>query len=281
MTPTRLARKQRFGKHLTLTLVALLAVAATLFPIAWMVLLSLKTQRDALKVPPDLLFTPTLQAYWAAWGKSGFLPALLNSMAVSGLSLAIGLTLGLLAAYAVSRYRFRGARTVLFTMLVTRIFPPVALILPFYLNLRAIGGNDTHLGLAVAYVALNVPLATWMLKGYFDAIPVELEQCAMIDGASRLGAVWRITLPLMAPGIVATAIFAFIVSWNDFLFALILTSRTARTLPVVLAEFVGDTGVDWPEVMAASVTALAPVLAATFVLQKYIAQGLTAGAVKG
>lgn len=267
--------------RLVLTLVAFLAAGVTLFPIAWMILLSLKTQRAALKVPPDLIFVPTFQAYWAAWSKSGFGPALLNSLVISLLSLAIGLFLGLLAAYALSRYRFRAAQAVLFTMLVTRIFPPVALILPFYLNLRAIGGHDTHWGLAIAYVALNVPLATWMLKGYFDAIPVELEQCAMIDGASRFGAVRRITLPLMAPGIVATAIFAFIVSWNDFLFALILTSRNARTLPVVLAEFVGDTGVDWPEVMAASVTAIAPVLIATFALQKYIAQGLTAGAVKG
>lgn len=272
---------RRARARLVLTLVALLAAAATLFPILWMILLSLKTQRDALKMPPDLLFTPTFQAYWAAWAKSGFAAALLNSLVISMMSLAAGLTLGMLAAYALSRYRFRGAQAVLFTMLVTRIFPPVALILPFYLNLRAVGGNDTHWGLAIAYVALNVPLATWMLKGYFDAIPVELEQCAMIDGASRFGAVRRITLPLMAPGIVGTSIFAFIVSWNDFLFALILTSREARTLPVVLAEFVGDTGMDWPEVMAASVTALAPVLIATFVLQKYIAQGLTAGAVKG
>lgn len=264
-----------------LTFLAFVAVATTLFPIAWMVQLSLKTQVQALSIPPDFVFTPTLQAYAAAWSRSGFGSALLNSVVISAMALAIGLTLGLLAAYAVSRYRFRGAQTVLFAMLVTRIFPPVALILPFYLNLRAVGGHDTHWGLALAYVALNVPLATWMLKGYFDAIPKELEECAMIDGASRFTAVRKVTLPLMAPGIVATAIFAFIVSWNDFLFALILTSRNARTLPVVIAEFVGDTGVDWPEVMAASVTALAPILAATFVLQKHIAQGLTAGAVKG
>ncbi|MBS7700486.1 MULTISPECIES: carbohydrate ABC transporter permease [unclassified Chelatococcus] len=264
-----------------LSLLSLIAVATTLFPILWMVNLSLKTQVQALQMPPEFFFMPTFAAYRAAWSKAGFGPALFNSLVVSALALSVGLILGLLAAYAVSRFRFVGAQTVLFAMLVTRIFPPVALILPFYLNLRTIGGHDTYWGLALAYVALNVPLATWMLKGYFDAIPRELEECAMIDGASRFTAVRKITLPLMAPGIVATSIFAFIVSWNDFLFALILTSRNARTLPVVIAEFVGDTGVDWPEVMAASVTALAPILAATFILQKHIAQGLVAGAVKG
>ncbi|MET0743782.1 MAG: carbohydrate ABC transporter permease [Microvirga sp.] len=264
-----------------LTLIALVAVAVTLYPLAWMVQLSLKTQVQALRMPPDFLFLPTLQGYWAAWSKAGFGPALFNSLVVSLMALTVGLVLGGLAAYAVSRYRFVGAQSLLFAMLVTRIFPPVALILPFYLNLKAVGGHDTYWGLALAYVAMNVPLATWMLKGYFDAVPKELEECAMIDGASRFTAVRKVTLPLMAPGIVATAIFAFIVSWNDFLFALILTSRNARTLPVVIAEFVGDTGVDWPEVMAASVTALAPILAATFLLQKHIAQGLTAGAVKG
>jgi multiple sugar transport system permease protein len=264
-----------------LSVLALVAVATTLFPIMWMIQLSLKSQVEALRVPPTFVFTPSLAAFEAAWGKAGFGQALMNSVIVSLMSVVVGLLLGLMAAYAISRFRFRGAQTILFAMLVTRIFPPVALVLPYYLNLKALGGHDTHWGLAAAYVAMNVPLATWMLKGYFDAIPKELEECAMIDGASRFTAVRRITLPLMAPGLAATAIFAFVVAWNDFLFALILTSRKARTLPVVIAEFVGDTGVDWPEVMAASVTALAPILAATFILQKHIAQGLTSGAVKG
>lgn len=269
------------GRILVFSVIALAAVVATLFPILWMILVSLKTPVAALRMPPELLFEPSLDAYRAAWSKSGFATALLNSVVISLVSLAIGMTCALLAAYAISRFPFRGARAILLAMLATRIFPPVALIIPLYLNLRAVGGHDTHLGLAMAYVALNIPLATWMLKGYFDAIPQELEECAMVDGASRFTAVRRITLPLMAPGLAATSIFAFVIAWNDFLFALILTSRNARTLPVVIAEFVGDTGVDWPDVMAASVTALAPILAATFILQRHIAAGLTAGAVKG
>lgn len=260
---------------------AFLAVALTLFPLVWMLFLSTRTQVEALRMPPDLLAPPTLEAFRAVWGRTGFAAAFLNSVAVSLIALAVGMACALLAAYAISRYRFRGAQTILFAMLVTRIFPPVALVLPFYLNLRLIGGHDTWWGLAAAYVAMNIPLATWMLKGYFDAIPEELEHCAMVDGASRLTAVRRVTLPLMAPGLAATAIFAFVIAWNDFLFALILTARRARTLPVAIAEFVGDTGVIWPELMAASATALAPILIATFLLQKHIAAGLTAGAVKG
>ncbi len=274
-------RPASLSRRAVLTIVALAAVFATLFPIVWMVLLSLKTPVAALKIPPDLIFVPVLDAYANVLNKAGFGRALFNSVVVGCLSLTLGLGCAIFAAYAVSRFSFRGAQTLLLAMLATRIFPPVALILPMFLNLRAVGAHDTHLGLALAYMALNIPLATWMLKGYFDAVPRELEECAMIDGASRFVAVRKVVLPLMAPGLAATAIFTFVVAWNDFLFALILTSRNARTLPVVIAEFVGDTGVDWPDVMAASTVALAPVLAATFLLQRHIASGLTAGAVKG
>ncbi len=273
--------RRGMGAYTVYSIVAFAAVAATLFPILWMGLLSLKTPVAALKIPPELFFEPLFDAYRNVWSKAGFAQALINSVVISVMSLIMGLACALCAAYAISRFTFRGARTLLLAMLATRIFPPVALIIPLFLNLRAIGAHDTHIGLALAYMALNIPLATWMLKGYFDAVPREIEECAMIDGASRFTAVRKVVLPLMAPGLAATSIFTFVVAWNDFLFALILTSRNARTLPVVIAEFVGDTGVDWPDVMAASVTALAPVLAATFILQRHIAAGLTAGAVKG
>lgn len=268
-------------RKLLLTALAALAAALTTFPIFWMVLISLKTQRDALSMPPRFVFTPTFEAYSAVWLKAGFVRALGNSLLVSGINLAVCLVVGLMAAYAISRFRFRGADTILFGMLVTRIFPPVALVTPYFLNLNWLGAQDSVAGLAVAYVAMNVPLAIWMLKGYFDAIPLELEQCAMVDGATRWQAATKITLPLIAPGIAATSVFVFVGSWNEFLFALVLTSRNARTLPTVIAEFIGDTGIEWPQIMAASTVALAPVLIATFFLQRHIAAGMTAGAVKG
>jgi multiple sugar transport system permease protein len=268
-------------RKILLTAIAAFAAAVTMFPIFWMVLISLKTQRDALSMPPRFVFTPTFDAYAAVWQKAGFARSLGNSLLASGINLTVCLVVGGMAAYAISRFRFRGADAILFGMLVTRIFPPVALVTPYFLNLTWLGVQDSVVGLTLAYVAMNLPLAIWMLKGYFDAIPQELEQCAMIDGATRWQAATKITIPLIAPGIAATSVFVFVGSWNEFLFALVLTSRSARTLPTVIAEFIGDTGIDWPQIMAASTVALAPVLVATFFLQRHIAAGMTAGAVKG
>jgi len=270
-----------FRLRWTLTIISAAAASLTMFPLAWMLIVSLKTQVDALTIPPSFLFMPRLVAYTAVLNKAGFLRGLTNSIIISSLTQVICLTVGLLAAYAISGYKFRGANLILFGMLFTRIFPPAALITPYFLNVTWLGLTDTIWPLVLAYVALNLPLAVWMLKGYSDAISEELEHCAMVDGAIRFQAVTRITLPLMAPGLAATSVFVFIGAWNEFLFALTLTSRNARTLPTIIAEFVGDTGVDWPQIMAASTIALAPVLIATFALQKHIAAGMTAGAVKG
>ena len=267
--------------RIMLTTVAGAAAAATLFPIVWMLMLSLKSHRDALTLPPDLWFRPVFDAYSAVWSRAGFVPALLNSLIVSSATLVVCLTVGLLAGYALSRYRFKGANTILFAALATRIFPPVALVIPYYLNMQWLGLQDSKFALVLAYVAMNTPLAIWMLKGYFDAIPPDLENCAMVDGASRWQAATRVTVPLIAPGIAATSVFVFVGAWNEFLFAITLTSKSARTLPTVIAEFIGDTGIEWPQIMAASTIALAPVLIATFALQRHIAAGMTAGAIKG
>ena len=267
--------------RIILTILAAAAASLTMFPLVWMVLVSLKTQRDALHMPPDFFFIPTFDAYWAVLTRTGFIEGFANSLIVSGATLVICLGLGLMAAYAISRYTFIGSNTILFGMLVTRLFPPVALVTPYFLNAQWLGLQDTRVTLIIAYVALNLPLAVWMLKGYFDAIPEEIEHCAMVDGATRWQAVTKVTLPLMGPGLAASSVFVFVGSWNEFLFALTLTSRDARTLPTIIAEYVGDTGIEWPQIMAASTIALAPVLIATFFLQKHIAAGLTSGAVKG
>jgi ABC-type glycerol-3-phosphate transport system permease component len=209
-----------------------------------MIIVSLKTQREALALPPAWIFVPTFEAYAAVWAKGGFARGFLNSL-VTGLgTLAISLPLALMAAYALSRFKFRGDRAIFCGMLVTRLFPPVALVTPFFLTATWLGVHDRTPTLVLAYAALNLPLAVWMLKGYFDAVPEELEQSAMVDGATRLQAVTRVILPLMAPGLAATAVFVFVGAWNEFLFALTLTSREARTLPTVIAEFVGDTGIE-------------------------------------
>ncbi|MGG5819070.1 carbohydrate ABC transporter permease [Falsiroseomonas sp. HW251] len=272
---------RRLWPRVALTILAGAAASLTLFPIVWMALLSLKTQRDALALPPRWIFEPSLEAYRAVWMKGGFAQGFANSLVTGTSTLAVVLPIALLAAYALSRYRFRGGRAVLYGMFVTRLFPPVALVTPIFLSASWLGLHDRTPTLVLAYAALNLPLAVWMLKGYFDAVPEELEHSAMVDGASRPQAVLRVVLPLMAPGLAATGVFVFVGAWNEFLFALTLTSREARTLPTVIAEFVGDTGIEWPQIMAASTIALAPVLVATFALQRHIAAGMTSGAVKG
>lgn len=265
----------------TLLGLAFLAITITLFPILWVLKISFSTQLDALSIPPVWFSEPTLEGFSAAWQSARFGASVVNSLIVALITLTVTMSVGLLGAYAFSRYRFPGSRFLLMALLFTRIFPPIAIVVPFFLSLGWLGLHDTHIGLALAYIAMDTPLAIWMLKGYFDAIPRDLEDCAMVDGASRFTAVSKITLPLMAPGIVATGIFITIFSWNEFLFALIITSKDAQTLPVVIAGFMGETGFDWPEIMAASATSLMPVLVLTFLLQKHIATGLSGGAVKG
>ena len=267
----------------TLARYALIALALiiTLFPLLWMLKIGLNSQVDALALPPQWLAPISLDAFVGAWNARGFAGALVNSLVIASVALVLSMSFGLMAAYAFSRYPFPGANLLLYGILFTRVFPPVALIVPFFLGFQALGLRDSHLGLVLAYVALDTPLAIWMLKGYYDAVPPDLENSAMVDGATRFQAVVHVTLPLMAPGIAATAIFLFITSWNEFLFALMLTGRDTQTMPVVIAEFISDTGVDWPEMMAASAIALAPVLILTFALQRHIASGLTGGALKG
>lgn len=275
-----LLRPARLSRAL-LTLAAVLAVLATVFPVAWALQMSLKTGVEALQIPPAWLFEPRPEAYAAAWGKAGFARGVGNSLLIGLLTTVAAVVIALFAAYGFSRFRFVGDSALLFGILMTRLFPPIGIAVPYFLLLRGWGWQDTHWGLAMAYVALSLPLAIWMLKGYYDSVPVDLEHCAMIDGATRTGAALKVTLPLMAPGIAATAVFAFLTSWNEYLLASILTNRNASTLPTIIAQFVGDTGVEWPEVMAASLIALAPGLLFTFLMQRHLASGLTAGSVKG
>jgi multiple sugar transport system permease protein len=263
------------------TLIVGIPVIVTVFPFYWMLMMSLKIHRDALTIPPKFLFTPTFSNYAAVLTKLNFLRGILNSVVISSATIVVSVFLGMLAAYAISRFRFAGRRTILYSMLFTRVFPPISMVIPYYLIIRSIGLYDTYLSLVLAYLSINIPLVTWLIKGYVDSLPEEIEHCAMIDGCSRLKTIVRITLPLIAPGIVATGIFSLFISWNNFLFPLILSSKRAKTLPIYIAEYVGATGIEWPQIMAASVIALIPVIVFTYIVQHRLVQGLSAGAVKG
>jgi ABC-type glycerol-3-phosphate transport system permease component len=277
----RNARRRAIGSKVLLYASAILAVIVTVLPLFWMMKVALNQQIDALAMPPIWLTHYGLDNFISVWNSRNFVFSLKNSLIVACIALFLSIGISLPAAYAFSRYRFRFSGLLLLLILCTRLFPPVTLIIPFFLNFRLLGLTDTHIGLACAYIAMNVPLAIWMLKGYLDTIPTDLEYAAMVDGASRFKAATRITVPLLAPGIVVTSIFVAILSWNEFLFAMVLTGRNTRTLTINIAEFVGDTGIDWPEIMAASMIALLPVLIFTFLMQKHLASGLTGGALKG
>jgi multiple sugar transport system permease protein len=272
--------ERRLVSTASLLVLALIAVYA-LTPIVWTVLTSLKLPRDILTVPPSLTFTPTLDNYQEALFKGGFARALLNSVIVGAGATLLSLAAGSLAAYALARFRFRGSNVLAYAILMTRMFPPVIAGLPLFILFQNLGLVDTHLGLILAHTTFSLPFVVWMMRSFFFTIPPSLEEAAMVDGCSQLGALVRVTLPLAAPGLAATSIFALIGSWNDLFFALILSRTNTPTLPVTAASFVTEQGVLWGQINAASVIIMAPIVVFTILMQKHLTRGLIAGGVKG
>jgi multiple sugar transport system permease protein len=247
-------------------------------PLIWMVLASFKSSLDITDPARTLIFTPTLANYGTVFGQQNFLPFIGNSLIVGALSTALSLLLGVPAAYAMSRFRMGGSAGV---VLLARIIPGVSLLVPwFYVfaNLRLVG-NYSALVLSHMFVAL--PLIVWIMIGYYDQIPEELEESAQVDGLTPLAAFARIVLPLSTPGIATASILAFIFSWNNFMFALVLSGENTRTLPVAIFNFIAYASIDWGGLMAASVIITVPIMIIALFTQRYIVAGMTAGATKG
>lgn len=257
-----------------------LALAWALLPLYLIVTTSFKLGRDAFAMPPKWLFTPTLEHYVKVFTGSRFLETYWNSLVISFGSVALALVVGLPAAYALTRYEFRGRRTVTQLFLASRIFPQVAILIPLFIMWTQLGLRDTHLGLMLAYVYLNLAMVIWMLRGFLLDFPVELEEAAWVDGASRLTAFTRVILPLIAPGVAATAVLGLIFSWNEFLFALALSARHARPVTVTVYNFMHFEEVQWGELHAAGTLVMLPVLLFALVAQRYIVRGLVSGALK-
>jgi multiple sugar transport system permease protein len=255
------------------------------FPILWLLLASIKSQVETFAIPPPILFIPKVHSYFEllAGGRFGvdFQRYLLNSLITSLGGTTIALFAGSLAGYCYSRFRFKGLKPTAFLLLAVRFLPPISTIIPLYLFVKSAGLYDNLATLALLYAALQAPIVTWMMKAFFDEVPKAVEEAALIDGCSRLGAFFRVALPLAAGGLAAAAIFAFIFNWGDFLLAFIFTSENAKTATVVLYQFRGETGVAWSEMAAGSALCLVPVLVFTWIVEKYLVKGLTLGAVKG
>jgi multiple sugar transport system permease protein len=265
-----------------LTALALVPVLAwTLFPIYWVAAASFKTELVLYARPPQWLFTPILDNYRRVLYNIPFFEYLTNSLVIAIGTTVGSLVLGTLAGYGFARFRFRGSGTVRFLVLVTRMAPRMVLVVPYYLLMQRLGLLDTYTGLLIAYVSFALPFSIWLLIGFFMDVPIEVEEAAMIDGCNRVGVLLRIVIPIAAPGLVVAAIFAFLVSWNEFLFALILSGVYVKTLPVVIAGLNTDVGPLYGEMSAAAVMVMLPNIVMTLVLQRYLVRGLTLGAVKG
>lgn len=294
------------------TLVILYAVI-TIVPLLWIVATAFKSPSDSIAYPPKVMFEPTLEGYVNlftvrsrqtpefiaslppadSWyqrlvrshnmiiaGPSKVVPRFINSLIIGFGSTFLAVLLGTLAAYAFSRFRVPLADDLLFFILSTRMMPPVAVAIPIYLMYRELNLTDTHIGMILLYTAVNVSLAVWLLKGFMDEIPREYEEAALVDGYTRLQAFRRVILPQAVTGIAATAIFCLIFSWNEYAFAVLLTSGDAQTMPPFIPFIIGEGGQDWPAVAAATTLFLVPIVFFTIVLRKHLLRGITFGAVR-
>jgi multiple sugar transport system permease protein len=267
-------------KKIIFVLIAAVVFGVILVPPLVLFLTSIKTELEALSFPPKWIFLPTLKNYAEIFQTSPLIGYALNSLIVASVNTGVSLVLGSMAAYSLARFKFRGANNIAFWILSIRMMPPVAAIIPIYVLMNNLGILDTPWCLVITYLTFNLPFVVWMMKGFFEDIPRAIEESALIDGCSQFGVFRKIALPLAAPGLAATAILAFIFSWNEFLFALILTGTKAVTLPVGIIGYMKETGINWGYMTAGGVLALIPVIIFTILVQKHLVKGLTLGALK-
>lgn len=261
----------------------LVFTAFALFPVYWVAITSLKPRSEIYTKTPDLWPSdPQWSRYPDVLGEGHVGRALVNSLIVAGATTIICLIVGALAAYALTRFDIPLRRTLMMLVLITQMFPLVVLVIPLFVLMREADMLGTYWGLVAAYLAFTVPLAIWVMRGFLVTIPEELEHAARIDGATRFGAMWRVILPLAAPGLATTAVLCFLEGWKEFMLALtFMNDETRKTVPVVLQSFVGRGDTDWGSIMATSVLYTLPVAVVFLILRKHLMRGTTAGAVKG
>jgi multiple sugar transport system permease protein len=311
----KVSPRARFFKNTRAVLVILLAIVA-LIPVFIMGMTAFKSRSDVVTVPPKLIFQPTLEGIvflltersqlskarqteaeknranlglferialdngQVVNGPSDFEQRLRNSLIIAGGSTILSVVLGVFAAYAFSRFNMPGKDDLLFFILSTRMLPAVVVTIPLFLMYRQLGLYDSHIGMIILYTVFNLSLTVWLLKGFIDEIPKEYEEAALVDGYSRLQAFFKIVLPQAATGIAATTVFALIFAWNEYAFALMLTSQAARTAPPTIATMQGRGGIEWSAIAAGSLVFLIPVVIITFALRKHLLRGVTFGAIR-
>ena len=272
-------RKTKVRPYSVFRVIALTLIVLTFIaPLVWMFLASLKTNVDIYDSSKAFIFTPTLDNYDTVFGRANYFQYILNSFWIGFASTGLSLILGVPAAYSMSRYVMKKSAAV---VLLARIIPGVSLLVPWYIifsNLRMVGGFEV---LILSHMFVSLPLVVYIMMSFFDSLPLELEEQAQVDGLTPIGAFLRISLPLSVPGIATAAILSFIFSWNNFMFALVLSGAETKTLPVAIFDFVAYASIDWGGLMAAAVVVTVPIMVIALFTQKYIVSGLTAGATKG
>jgi len=270
--------KAKPGYTIAFYLFAAIVAAAVLFPFIWMLTSSFKTQIDIIASPPRLVFKPTLDNYEKVFKEQDFLRYFVNSSIVGIAAVGFSLLLGLPAAFSIAR--FRQKRLSVF-ILVARLMPGISFLMPWYIIFSRLGLMDSYIALILSHMLIALPIVVWIMSSYFETVPIEIEESAMVDGATRQRAFFSIVLPLSGPGIVTSTTLAFIFSWNNFMFSQVLSMERTRTLPIAVYNFVSYAEVDWGAVMAAAVAIMTPAIILTMIFQKYVVKGLTMGAVKG
>jgi multiple sugar transport system permease protein len=272
----------RGARAVVLTAITALLLAVWVVPVAWGLLTSFKTERDVLAWPPKLIFEPTLANYREVlFGSASILPNLISSLIVTSAATALTMVFAIPAAYALARLDLPGKRGTGFYVLATQMLPPVGLIIPYYLILQKIGGLDSYSGLTVIYLTFALPFAIWLLVSYFEDVPREMEEAALLDRAGRLRALWYVVLPQVRGGIAVTTIFVFLNAWNEFLFAVVLGGNRVRPVTVAMYNFISVEQTLWAKLAAGAMLAMAPVIVLGLIAQRHIVKGLTVGAVKG
>jgi len=267
----------RIGGALVRYVVGVAAIAFFIFPLVWLLKASLNLPIDAITLPPVWLFSPKADNYLAIFREAPFLRFLRNSVLVGSLSTLLAIVIGMPAAYAFARHKFKGKSQLAFWVLSIFMFPPLATILPYLILFNRLQLVDTIPGLTIAHLGMILPIAVWLLQRFIREVPVELEEAAYVDGAGTLQRILQVIIPMTASGIAATAVFCFIFSWNDFIFALVLAPVSAKTLPVASVSLSSWAYINWGKISAACVIITAPVFALILVSRKYLVRGFTFG----
>lgn len=270
--------KQSIGYRILFPIIVVLIVVPTIFPFLWMLMSSFKTQVDIISWPPKFVFSPTLINFEKVFGEQNFLHYLVNSSIVGVSAVALSLLMGLPAAYSIARF---GQKRLSLFILVARLMPGISFLMPWYIIFSRLRLMDSYTALILSHILIALPIVVWVMSAYFESIPYEMEESAMIDGAPQQRAFVSIILPLSMPGIVTATTLSFIFSWNNFMFSQVLSMERTRTLPIAVYNFMSYAEVDWGGVMAAAVAIMTPAIVLTMIFQKYVVKGLTMGAVKG